>query len=106
MGNAVAQEGSRGGRTVDTLVTDYLKGLIEHLQYTLQEKLGDGVIRSTPLEFVLTVPAIWSDLAKDKTRKACEAAQAATGRKAPVHLISEPEAAAIYALHGLDPHGL
>ncbi|OHE97825.1 hypothetical protein CORC01_06860 [Colletotrichum orchidophilum] len=25
---------------------------------------------------------------------------------APIHLVSEPEAAAIYALHGLDPYGL
>jgi len=106
MGNAVAHDGSRGGRSVDTLVTDYLNALREHLMYTLREKLGDGVIRSTPLEFVLTVPAIWSDLAKDKTKKACEAALASADVKAPVHLISEPEAAAIYALHGLDPHGL
>ncbi|UZP41979.1 hypothetical protein NXS19_009795 [Fusarium pseudograminearum] len=59
-----------------------------------------------PLEFVVTVPAIWSDLAKDKTKKACQKASGLSASQQQVHLVSEPEAAAIYALHGLDPHGL
>lgn len=63
-------------------------------------------MRSTPLEFVVTVPAIWSDLAKDKTKQACQRASGISHTNVPIHLISEPEAAAIYALHGLDPHGL
>jgi hypothetical protein len=105
MGNAVSQT-NRGGRDVDKLVTDYMSALGDHLTYTLREKLGDGVLRSTPLEFVVTVPAIWSEKAKEKTKKACQAAQGLSAGKAPIHLVSEPEAAAIYALHGLDPHGL
>lgn len=57
------------------------------------------------------MPAIWSDLAKDKTKKACQKAVqslplAPGSSKTLIHLVSEPEAAAIYALHGLDPHGL
>lgn len=106
MGQAVGAEGARGGRSVDTLVTDYISALGDHLTYTLREKLGDNIVKSTPLEFVVTVPAIWSDLAKDKTRKACQAASGLTATQQSVHLVSEPEAAAIYALHGLDPHGL
>lgn len=106
MGNEVAGAAARGGRNVDTLVTDYMSALGEHLMYTLREKLGDGVVRSTPLEFIVTVPAIWSDLAKDKTKRACQRATGLSATKAPIHLISEPEAAAIYALHGLDPHDL
>ena len=97
---------ARSGRDVDQLVTDYISALGDHLTYTLQEKLGQQVVKTTPLEFVVTVPAIWSDLAKDKTRKACQNAAALQAGKAPIHLVSEPEAAAIYALHGLDPHGL
>jgi len=91
---------------VDTLVTDYMSALGDHLMYTLKEKLGEGVMKTTPLEFIVTVPAIWSELAKDKTRKACQLAKSLSALKATIHLISEPEAAAIYALHGLDPHGL
>lgn len=106
MGSVISNEAARGGRNVDTLVTDYISALGDHLMYTLREKLGDGVVKSTPLEFVVTVPAIWSDLAKDKTRKACQLANSLSASKAKIHLISEPEAAAIYALHGLDPHGL
>lgn len=106
MGDAVAQHAARGGRNVDKLVTDYISALGDHLMYTLREKLGDGVVSSTPLEFIVTVPAIWSDLAKDKTKQACQRAPGLSATKSPIHLISEPEAAAIYALHGLDPHGL
>ncbi|KAB5583554.1 hypothetical protein GE09DRAFT_946950 [Coniochaeta sp. 2T2.1] len=93
-------------RNVDKLVTDYISALGDHLMYTLRQKLGDGVVASTPLEFIVTVPAIWSDLAKDKTKQACQRAAGLSATRSPIHLISEPEAAAIYALHGLDPHNL
>jgi molecular chaperone DnaK (HSP70) len=106
MGAAVSSAATRGGRSVDTLVTDYISALGNHLTYTLREKLGDQVVKSTPLEFVVTVPAIWSDLAKEKTKLACQKAAGLSATKSQIHLISEPEAAAIYALHGLDPHGL
>ncbi|EJT70088.1 hypothetical protein GGTG_12261 [Gaeumannomyces tritici R3-111a-1] len=108
MGDAVTKDAaSRSGRTTDELVADYLSALGDHLMYTLREKLGEDVIKNTPLEFVVTVPAIWSDLAKDKTRQAClKASGLQAVSKAPIHLVSEPEAAAMYALHGLDPHGL
>ena len=106
MGQAVASEAARGGRNADRLVTDYISSLGDHLMFTLREKLGESVVKSTPLEFVVTVPAIWSDLAKDKTKQACQRAAGLSATSAPIHLVSEPEAAAIYALHGLDPHGL
>ncbi|KAK3904103.1 chaperone protein DnaK [Staphylotrichum tortipilum] len=106
MGTAVTTAASRGGRNVDRLVTDYMSALGEHLMYTLREKLSESVVKNTSLEFVVTVPAIWSDLAKDKTRQACQRAAGLSTTKSPIHMISEPEAAAIYALHGLDPHGL
>ncbi|KAK3939287.1 chaperone protein DnaK [Diplogelasinospora grovesii] len=102
MRNSAARE----GRNVDKLVTDYISALGDHLMYTLKEKLGEGVVKSTPLEFVVTVPAIWTDRAKDKTKQACMRAAGLSTTKPLIHLISEPEAAAIYALHGLDPHGL
>ncbi|RNJ59235.1 hypothetical protein D7B24_002990 [Verticillium nonalfalfae] len=105
MGNTVAKE-ARAGRSVDELVTDFISALGEHLRYTLQAKLGGHIVSTIPLEFCVTVPAIWSDLAKDKTRQACQKAPGLVATRSPIHLVSEPEAAAIYALHGLDPHGL
>ncbi|ENH68697.1 Heat shock 70 kDa protein 12A [Fusarium oxysporum f. sp. cubense race 1] len=98
-------EGARSGRNVDELVTDFISQLVDHLMYTLREKLGSGLVDSTPLQFVITVPAIWSDLAKEKTKKACEQAMISVSEH-HVHLVSEPEAAAIYALHDLDMNGL
>ena len=106
MSQTVSNAAARRGRDVDGLVTDFISQLGEHLLYTLREKLGDSIVNSTPLEFVVTVPAIWSDLAKDKTKKACQKASGLSTSQQQVHLVSEPEAAAIYALHGLDPHGL
>lgn len=52
----------------------------------------------------ITVPAVWSDMAKAKTRACAE--RAGMGAGAALHIISEPEAAALYALHALDPHSL
>ncbi|KAK5658679.1 hypothetical protein OQA88_2075 [Cercophora sp. LCS_1] len=107
MGVAANNAVARGGREVEELVTDYVSAIGEHLQYMLREKLGEGLMKCTPLEFVVTVPAIWSDLAKQRTIKACQMAPALSlDNDAKIHLVAEPEAAAIYALRGLDPHGL
>ena len=73
--------------------------------YTLEQKLGAALLRTIPLEFSLTVPAIWTEAAKDKTLKACQRAGFIKENE-EISLVSEPEAAAIYAIHGLDPHGL
>ncbi|RYP52061.1 hypothetical protein DL768_002744 [Monosporascus sp. mg162] len=97
---------NRGTRCdAQKLVAEYLSKLGGHLLYTLRLKLGEALVRSTPLDFILTVPAIWSDLAKSKTLEACRRAGGPFHNR-PITLISEPEAAAIYTLHGLDPHGL
>lgn len=101
---AAAETGTK--LDADKLVTDYLSALVDHLLYMLREKLGKTVIKTIPLEFVVTVPAIWSELAKEKTRRACQIALQKADFKSPIHLVSEPEAAAIFALHGLDPHDL
>ncbi|KAG7127981.1 Heat shock 70 kDa protein 12A like [Verticillium longisporum] len=105
MGDTVAKE-ARAGRSVDQLVTDFISPLGEHLRYMLRAKLGEHIVSTIPLEFCVTVPAIWSELAKDNTKQACQKAAGLVATPSQIHLVSEPEAAAIYALHGLDPHGL
>jgi molecular chaperone DnaK (HSP70) len=71
----------------EQLARDYLSALKNHLLYTLDQKLG-AAFRSVALEFVLTVPAIWSEVAKEKTLRACQSA----GFRAdvPISLVSEP----------------
>ncbi|KAI0125116.1 hypothetical protein BJ170DRAFT_488835 [Xylariales sp. AK1849] len=103
--NGAFNNGRNSLKTPQKLVADYLSKLGEHLLHTLRQKLGDTFVKSIPFEFILTVPAIWSDLASQKTLEACQQA-AGPFKGAPITLISEPEAAAIFSLHGLDPHGL
>lgn len=50
------------------------------------------------------MPAVWSPAAQAKTR-AC-AQKAGMGLGSALHVISEPEAAAMYALDAMDPHNI
>ena len=68
----------------------------------LKHKLPASIIKSTPIEYIITVPAVWSDNAQAKTRSC--AFNAGMGKD--LQIISEPEAAAIYALHAMDPHSI
>lgn len=68
----------------------------------LKYKLPSSILRTTPIEYIITVPAVWSDFAQAKTRSCAEAA----GMGKNLQVISEPEAAAIYALHAMDPHSI
>ncbi|KFY86902.1 hypothetical protein V500_07322 [Pseudogymnoascus sp. VKM F-4518 (FW-2643)] len=79
------------------LTADYLGALKKHLIDILQIQLGEHHAKETPLQFILTVPAVWSDAAKEATLQAAETA--GLGQNAPILMISEPEAAATYALH-------
>lgn len=56
------------------------------------------------MEYILTVPALWSEAAQAKTRSCAEKAGMGSGSR--LHIISEPEAGAIYALDTMDPHGI
>ena len=87
------------GMTAADVVQDYLAGLYKHIMTTLSRRFDKGIVQSTRIDFVLTVPAIWSDAAKQKMRKA--AATAGMGNEHQLILLSEPESAALYTLKGL-----
>jgi len=91
-------------RTVMDAVSDYLTKIYEHTMETLQRRYGETFISQTPVEFVLTVPAVWSDAAKNATLQAAE--RAGMGNRHELKLISEPEAAAFYTLKTIQPNGL
>lgn len=80
-------------RAVD-YVADYLTCIC---QYVLREKLprqyGPQFLQNQQISYVITVPAIWSDKAKQLTR---EAAMRAGIPREKLTLIMEPEAAALY----------
>ncbi|KAL9052621.1 MAG: hypothetical protein Q9206_004239 [Seirophora lacunosa] len=86
----------------EKLCTDYLTALRKHTEAVLKHKLPQSILKSTPIEYIITTPAVWSDNAQAKTRSCAEAA----GMGKQLMIISEPEAAAIYALHAMDPHSI
>lgn len=65
--------------------------LYEHFRKVLEGQLSASVLRSTPIDFVVTVPAIWSNSAKQKTQQAAEKAgfRPSNGGKA-MYIVSEP----------------
>jgi molecular chaperone DnaK (HSP70) len=88
----------------EKLIIDFLTALRQNAEYVLSQKLPSVVLRTTPREWIITIPAMWSEAAKVKTRSCAEKAGMGSGNK--LHVISEPEAAAVYALHAMDPHNI
>lgn len=92
------------GKTVQEAVADYLSALHRHTLETLHRRYGEAFVRDTRTEWVLTVPAVWSDAAKNATLLAAE--KAGMGNREGIMLISEPEAAAVYTLKAIQPNHL
>ncbi|KAE8356132.1 actin-like ATPase domain-containing protein [Aspergillus coremiiformis] len=76
-------------------VADYLERLICHGKEILHRRFGDA-FNSMGIQYMLTVPAVWSDKAKNATLLAGLSAGISAS---DVSLISEPEAAALYCLN-------
>lgn len=93
---------------VDYLAHKFFDGLGQHVMPVLEQVVGKERLQSLQKYVVVTVPAIWSDLAKQRTLKEFEKASNFTshGEIELTSLISEPEAAATYSLDGLLHDGL
>lgn len=91
----------RDGKTVAEAVSQYLTLLQKEAKDALTRRYGESMVGSTTIDYVLTVPAVWSDAAKDATLQAARIAQLS-----PITMVSEPEAAAIYALGSMKNHAL
>ena len=83
------------------VATDYLYEVNKFMLAELEKTLSPEVVKVTPFEFWFTVPAIWSDRAKDLTRRA--ALEAGFGKRPgdQIFMIPEPEAASIATLKSL-----
>ncbi|KAF2154316.1 actin-like ATPase domain-containing protein [Myriangium duriaei CBS 260.36] len=89
-------------KTPADVVTEYLRHVFEFSQEKLGERYPEDVLAVTAVKYVLTVPAIWSDAAKQATLDAAKSA----GIPGDMTLVSEPEAAALYALTIQHPKSL
>lgn len=93
---------TEAGRDAEKLTVDYLTALRLHVLEALQIKLGKALMDSTPVALIITVPAIWTDAAKQNTRRCAELAGMGTDLK----MISEPEAAVLYTMDAMNPENL
>ena len=88
-----------GKQPVD-MITDYLRGVNSHVLRVLNQRHTPSLLRSMAFEVVVTVPAVWSDRAKDLTFKAVT--RAGFGEhEFQISMVAEPEAAAIYVMKDL-----
>ncbi|KAI1660440.1 hypothetical protein F4813DRAFT_400656 [Daldinia decipiens] len=84
-------------KTADEVVSDYLRALWAYTKEDIRKRIDDENWETTfRLRVVLTVPAMWSHQAKDRTVKAARAA----GLPVHISMVTEPEAAALATLRG------
>lgn len=81
------------------VVHDFLSAIYKHTMTTLHRRFPTGVMQMTKVNFVLTVPAIWTDAAKSKVEDA--AIRAGMKNEHNLQLLSEPESAAVFTLKSL-----
>jgi len=78
-------------------VTDYLSALRKHLDDRVLSRRLPASAAQSPREYILTVPAVWSPKAREDTLTYAQ--NAGMGPKDRIHMITEPEAAALYDLN-------
>lgn len=85
------------GKSAESVCSDYMACLYKHFVARIEHKVKLDI---TPMEVWITVPAIWSDLAKQSTLKAAERAGFGARRHLgdTTSVITEPEAAALTIL--------
>lgn len=82
------------GEEAEKLVVDYLASLKKRVDEHFREL--DRSVNEIPREYIITVPAIWDHKEQERTRSCAE--RAGMGQGSKLQIVSEPEAAAIYAL--------
>ena len=90
---------------VVVVVKDFLSAIRQTTIQEIEKTYGNDWVRKSKVEYVLTVPAIWSDAAKSLMVQAAEGAGFGTHRIG-FSLVGEPEAAAAHTLHAIQPNHL
>jgi hypothetical protein len=86
------------------VVGDYLAEVKKHVVAHLDKRYGESLWRTMDVTLTVTVPAVWSDTAKDLTLKAVSAAgfnETEMPQLREVSLATEPECAAVYTLRNM-----
>ncbi|KAI2482515.1 Hsp70 family protein [Pyrenophora tritici-repentis] len=86
------------------IIADYLKHIKTHLVKNLDIQYSKGLWSTLPMTLVVTVPAVWSDAAKNATLQAVNKAgfnSIELPQLKRTVVTTEPEAAAIYTIQSL-----
>ncbi|KAF2464027.1 actin-like ATPase domain-containing protein [Lindgomyces ingoldianus] len=98
---ATKAEIAKLGKPPADIASDYIAAIYKHALKVIYGKVPKAYLDMLDKYFVLSVPAVWSDKAKDATLRAARNAGIS-----PIELIKEPEAAAMYTLHYLKHQGM
>jgi hypothetical protein len=80
-----------------TVVADFLSSVLKVTKASMELKYDSTWVRSSRIEYILTIPAMWDDSARDLMVQAAE--KAGFGKhRTDFNLINEPESAAAYTL--------
>ncbi|KAK4936969.1 hypothetical protein LTR10_022279 [Elasticomyces elasticus] len=89
-------------KAVVEVASDYMRAIFQHAIKEIEGNYVDPeLLHNYEKQYVLTVPAVWSDKAKDMTLRAARNAGIS-----PVEMITEPEAAALFTLQSMKNKGL
>jgi molecular chaperone DnaK (HSP70) len=91
-------------RSATKLCTDYFTVLRKQAQKAMEEAYTASALRTRRIDWVITVPAVWSMKAKADTLNCARDAGIGNGQR--VTTVSEPEAAAAYTLQTIEPMNL
>lgn len=94
------------GKSATEVCADYLTGVYKYTMAEMNRTFGENIVEATPIDFWVTVPATWSDRAKSLTKTAALTAGFCSRTSDRMSLITEPEAAAVAALSGLNGDGM
>ncbi|KAI8935100.1 hypothetical protein NX059_007695 [Plenodomus lindquistii] len=100
----IATSSQNSDKQPDDIITDYLTQVKAHLLTNLDHKYGKALWKTMPITLVVTVPAVWSDLAKSRTLAAVDNAgfnSLEFSSQITTVLTTEPEAAAIHTIRTL-----
>ena len=86
------------------MASDYLGALRKHGEEIVRLSRPEKISKALSFEYIIITPAVWSASAHAKTRAAAEIA--GMRDKDTIRIITEPEAAAVYALHTLPTNSL
>ncbi|CAO2655886.1 Nn.00g046890.m01.CDS01 [Neocucurbitaria sp. VM-36] len=86
------------------IIADFLRQVRSHLIKNLDQKYGQTLWKTLPVTLVVTVPAVWSDVAKDRTLEAVRNAgfnKHELPQLKETLIATEPESAAVYTMKTL-----